>query len=191
MPCYFVNIASHVSYKIDYKSLENPFHIIFIQILKRSNPACMYIVSQRRTPLVGCISDVVRSEFDSNFDTRRRETEEVTLQYNLHTPNRGFTVCRFGVFELKDEKMVRYLCCRWTRPISSERLTHETAWLQVKSSATWNLKISMEDSSSPDGSSGHRWFLSTWPLVFAPQAGQWSQWECVLKHWTMPSACVT
>jgi len=30
---------------IDYKSLENPFHIMFIQILKRSNQAWRYVVS--------------------------------------------------------------------------------------------------------------------------------------------------
>jgi len=44
-----------------------------------------------------------------------------------HTPNSGFTMCIFGVFELQDEKLVRYLCCRQTRLISSERLTHKTA----------------------------------------------------------------
>jgi len=67
-------------------------------------------------------------------------------------------MCIFGVFELQDEKLVRDLCCCWNQPISSEGLTCETAWLQVKSSVTWNLKRSMEDSSSPDRSSSHHWF---------------------------------
>ena len=53
-------------------------------------------------------------------------------------------MCIFGVFELQDEKLVRYQCCRQTHPISSEHLTYETVWLQVKSSAIWNLKRSMK-----------------------------------------------
>jgi len=55
--------------------------------------------------------------------SKESETEEVAP----HTPNSGFTMCIFGVFELQDEKLVRYLCCRQTRLISSERLTHKTA----------------------------------------------------------------
>lgn len=54
---------------------------------------------------------------------KKSETEEVAP----HTPNSGFTMCIFRVFELQDNKPVRYLCWRQTRLIGSERLTHKTA----------------------------------------------------------------